>query len=226
MPIQYASQGTLSVLAMFGLIRSYLRSLANGADDEEALLTPAIVVIDEADAHLHPAWQQKVPSLLRQFFPMTQFIVSAHSPLFVAGCWRGEVAVLRRADGTPSEHGFRIDQLDRDFVGASSTELYNQIFEIEELDDTYLEYATKASLRPKLSGRINELSVQREVKRLSDDEETELRDLSEESRRIQRATDVMRQRSVDDKDLRIAELESELARMTPPEKEEVDQAPV
>jgi energy-coupling factor transporter ATP-binding protein EcfA2 len=96
LPIQYASQGTLSVLAICGLIRSYLRSLSPDKDEGIVQKGSGIVLIDEADAHLHPAWQQKFPSLLRDLFPNVQFIISAHSPLFVAGCWRGEVAVLRR----------------------------------------------------------------------------------------------------------------------------------
>lgn len=39
-----------------------------------------IVLIDEVDLHLHPAWQQRVVHALKQAFPKMQFIVSSHSP--------------------------------------------------------------------------------------------------------------------------------------------------
>src|SRR5262249_55156497 len=62
-PVQYASQGTLSVLAMFGLIRSYLHATAPATEDGPVQPMSGTVVIDEADAHLHPTWQQKVPGV-------------------------------------------------------------------------------------------------------------------------------------------------------------------
>ncbi|HKH43456.1 MAG TPA: AAA family ATPase [Thermoanaerobaculia bacterium] len=214
LPIQYASQGTLSVLAMFGLIRSYLRSFSRTPDDGLVQSGSAIVIIDEADAHLHPTWQQKVPSLLKELFPRVQFIVSAHSPLFVAGCWRGEVAVLRRCDPGSPESGFKVEKLERDFVGATAAEIYEQVFEVEELDDTYLKYATKATLRMQHSERINELYERRASKGLSQSEEQELRQLNEESRRIHRAIDVkQRRRQEGEKDLQIAELQSEILKL-------------
>lgn len=40
----------------------------------------AIVLIDEIDLHLHPAWQQRVLVDLLRTFPNTQFLVSTHSP--------------------------------------------------------------------------------------------------------------------------------------------------
>jgi predicted ATP-binding protein involved in virulence len=39
-----------------------------------------IVLIDEVDIHLHPAWQQRVIGSLRRAFPKLQFIVTTHSP--------------------------------------------------------------------------------------------------------------------------------------------------
>ncbi|HWN44087.1 MAG TPA: AAA family ATPase [Thermoanaerobaculia bacterium] len=214
LPIQYASQGTLSLLSMFGLMRSYLRAVTTNSDDALVQKGSAIVLIDEADAHLHPVWQQKVTSLLKDLFPNVQFILSAHSPLFVAGCWKGEVAVLRRAKSRSPGSGFRIEQLDHDFVGATAAEIYSEIFEVEEMDETYLKYATKASLRKESSGRINELSARREENGLSPDEEQELQQLMEESRRIHRAMDVkQRRREESAKDLRIAELESQILKL-------------
>ena len=42
--------------------------------------TPGIVMIDEVDLHLHPAWQQTILPRLMEVFPNIQFIVTTHSP--------------------------------------------------------------------------------------------------------------------------------------------------
>lgn len=45
-----------------------------------SLLAPSIMLIDELDLHLHASWQQRVLDDLLRAFPMTQFIVTTHSP--------------------------------------------------------------------------------------------------------------------------------------------------
>jgi len=40
----------------------------------------AVVLIDEADAHLHVAWQQRIGFWLSERFPKVQFLVTTHSP--------------------------------------------------------------------------------------------------------------------------------------------------
>lgn len=39
-----------------------------------------VVLIDEVDLHLHPAWQRRVIGDLRRTFPRIQFVVTTHSP--------------------------------------------------------------------------------------------------------------------------------------------------
>ena len=47
---------------------------------DDPLESEAVVLIDEVELHLHPAWQQRILGDLRRTFPNTQFIVSTHSP--------------------------------------------------------------------------------------------------------------------------------------------------
>jgi AAA domain, putative AbiEii toxin, Type IV TA system len=139
MPIKQASQGTLSIVAMFGIIQSFLHDVAEKggiAEDPQA-----IVLIDEVDAHLHPSWQQRIRGLLVDCFPTVQFILSAHSPLVVAGCGPGEVAVLRERAGGGS---FYIDEIEGDFVGASSPDLLRDLFGIEDRDPEFRRFANLA----------------------------------------------------------------------------------
>jgi predicted ATPase len=42
---------------------------------------PGVVLIDEIDAHLHPAWQREIGFWLKKRFPHIQFIVTTHSAL-------------------------------------------------------------------------------------------------------------------------------------------------
>lgn len=55
---------------------------------------PGVVLLDEAEAHLHPSWQQTLPEWLKTRFPQVQFIVSTHSPLIVQAADPGGVYVL------------------------------------------------------------------------------------------------------------------------------------
>jgi predicted ATP-binding protein involved in virulence len=49
----------------------------------DPLAAEAVVMIDEVDLHLHPAWQERVLGDLLSIFPQTQFIVTTHSPFIV-----------------------------------------------------------------------------------------------------------------------------------------------
>lgn len=203
LPIQYASQGTLSVLGVMGIIRSYLQALFPNCNDEELLKKPAIVFIDELDAHLHPLWQQKLTNLLRRNFPNIQFILSAHSPLVVSGCWVGEVAVLRKG-----ERGLYIEQLERDFLTASLEEIYQVIFGVEDYNDEYLQSASRAVSGFSHQGRISELEKKEEKNEMTELERRELpRLIREENMVIRAATAKVDRESEQD---RILELEAKV----------------
>lgn len=58
--------------------------------------TNGVVLIDEIDLHLHPAWQQTIVNQLRVAFPLIQFIVTTHSPQVVSTVKRDNVRVLGR----------------------------------------------------------------------------------------------------------------------------------
>lgn len=86
------SQGEKSLLS---LIADIIRRLV--------LLNPSlgnplsgdgVILIDEIDLHLHPAWQQKVvPSLLRTF-PNIQFILTTHSPQVLSTIRKENIRLL------------------------------------------------------------------------------------------------------------------------------------
>ena len=216
LPIQYSSQGTLSVLAIFGLIRSFLKELANSdgrsaPSEDEIRGKEAIVVIDELDAHLHPVWQQQIRLLLTDSFPKVQFIVSAHSPLLVAGCGPGEVSVLRRGDGRE----FAPALIERDFIGATSAELYESVFDLEELDPTFLRYKTKLTNRPDYESEIKKLIELQKQGKLTEAQAVRLEKLFDEQHIMERVEEVTeaRQSRESEQSSRILELEAENERL-------------
>ena len=44
-----------------------------------------IVLLDEIERHLHPAWQREIIDLLSRSFPHVQFIATTHAPLITTG---------------------------------------------------------------------------------------------------------------------------------------------
>ncbi len=97
-------------------------------DSTDPLAEPAVVLVDEIDLHLHPAWQRKLIGYLTERFPNTQFIATAHSPLIVQAAGDANLAVLRREgdhvvidNDVAAIRGWRIDQvLTSDLFGLKS----------------------------------------------------------------------------------------------------------
>ncbi len=54
-----------------------------------------LVLIDEPDLHLPPAWQVRLVPVLKRLFPRMQFIVTTHSPVLLSALERHEVVMLR-----------------------------------------------------------------------------------------------------------------------------------
>lgn len=60
-----------------------------------AAWAPAVMLVDEIDLHLHPAWQQRVLGDLMRAFPGTQFIVTTHSPQVLSTVKTENIRILR-----------------------------------------------------------------------------------------------------------------------------------
>ncbi|EYF05187.1 AAA family ATPase [Chondromyces apiculatus] len=55
---------------------------------------PGVVLIDEVDLHLHPAWQWRVLDDLRRTFPKIQFVVTTHSPQVMSSAPGASVCLI------------------------------------------------------------------------------------------------------------------------------------
>jgi hypothetical protein len=96
--IDQLSQGMNSIIAWVGNLLQRMYDIHQGSDDPAA--QGAFVLIDELDAHLHPAWQRLVPKLTRTHFPKVQFLSTSHSPLVVGNLEAGELFVSSREPRT------------------------------------------------------------------------------------------------------------------------------
>ena len=66
---------------VLALAADLARRMAQGNPHmDDPLQSEAIVLIDEIELHLHPAWQQRILGDLMRTFPKAQFIVTTHSP--------------------------------------------------------------------------------------------------------------------------------------------------
>lgn len=80
--IRQLSDGEKSLMAMIGDLARRMALANPGRTD--ALAGSGVVLIDEVELHLHPAWQRTVLPCLLKTFPNVQFLVTTHSPLVLA----------------------------------------------------------------------------------------------------------------------------------------------
>lgn len=104
---------TIAWLMDFATKMIYYHENSNTPFDE-----PAILIIDEIDLHMHPAWQREIIENLTKIFTKTQFIVTAHSPLIAQAALSSNLVLLKRVgdhikvENTPDViRSWRIDQV-------------------------------------------------------------------------------------------------------------------
>lgn len=61
-----------------------------------------LLLIDEPEQHLHPAWQKALPAALQSLIPDGQVIVATHSPYIIHGLAPHQVFMLGSVEGVPS----------------------------------------------------------------------------------------------------------------------------
>tara|TARA_Y100001934_G_scaffold273308_1_gene363369 strand:+ start:2010 stop:3398 length:1389 start_codon:yes stop_codon:yes gene_type:complete len=80
LPLSMLSDGLRNMVVLVSDIAFRCIKLNPHFGEQAALKTEGVVMIDEVDMFLHPAWQQTVIGSLREAFPNIQFIVTTHSP--------------------------------------------------------------------------------------------------------------------------------------------------
>lgn len=93
-----------------------------------------VVLIDEVDMHLHPAWQQTVIPDLLGAFPRLQFIVTTHSPQVITSVPAHCIRVLQTVT---DEKGRRVtvSNVDQQTQGVASSQVLAHVMQIDPTPD-------------------------------------------------------------------------------------------
>ncbi|MGM0239463.1 AAA family ATPase [Enterococcus sp. AZ103] len=96
-----------------------------------------VILIDEIDMHLHPAWQREIVRVLKETFPNAQFIITTHSPSVLQDLENNEIIPLeldenkdvRIKDLSLTEYGLKgwtLEEILSDVMGVkySKSKLY------------------------------------------------------------------------------------------------------
>jgi ABC-type multidrug transport system ATPase subunit len=169
-PLDAISQGTSSVLGWIGTLLQRMYEIYRNSDEPEK--QPALVMVDEIDAHMHPAWQQVLVRTLRKLFPRVQFLATSHSPLVVAGLTQDEIWILRRVlsgersvveiTRPPADlKGWRVDQI---LASSAFDETGARDPDTVELISTYTELAAKENPSSEDQARLEKASKELKVR--------------------------------------------------------------
>ena len=131
------SQGTQSIIQFLAhLLFGYAEYYDFPSDLVEK---QGVLMIDEIDAHLHPAWQRRIIPTLTRHFPNLQIFCSTHSPLMLAGLQAGQVQLLSRDDNGK----VCVSQNESDIAGWTADEILRQFMDVPNPTD--LETAKRIS---------------------------------------------------------------------------------
>lgn len=103
------SDGQRGMVALFADIARRMCILNPHMGKDVLKNTSGVVIIDELDIHLHPAWQRSIVPALRQAFPKVQFIAASHSPQIIGSLKPEEVIVLHNGDPTHPRVTYGLD---------------------------------------------------------------------------------------------------------------------
>lgn len=96
-PISNISAGNAYLIQrLVGLLgKMYAVHVLRQTPPEELCSTPGLLLIDEAENHLHPRWQKRFVRDILSVFPNLQIIATTHSPFILASTPGAKVFVCR-----------------------------------------------------------------------------------------------------------------------------------
>ena len=179
MPLNTMSQGTQSIIQWLAhLVIGYSEyyDFPERIEDE-----PGILIVDEIDAHMHPAWQRGIIPTLTQHFPHLQIFCSTHSPLMLAGLEPGQVHLLTRDDDGGvqvssndfSVAGWSADQILRNLLGVRNPTDLKTIENFDKLE----ELSAKEQLSQEESAELERLTSLAKTQRESGSSSTLMKEL-------------------------------------------------
>ena len=148
-PLSQMSDGYKSTISLVADI-AYRMAILNPQLEANVLKdTDGVVLIDEVDLHLHPAWQHRILSDLMCIFPKIQFIVTTHAPAVISSAKSENLVILENYEvmGANSEiYGNDINSILKSVMGVSDrnpviAELFDKFYSL--LNDVQYDEAEK-----------------------------------------------------------------------------------
>ncbi len=119
--------------------------------------SPGVVLIDELDVHLHPKWQRRIATDLKETFPSVQFVCTSHSPQVIGEVTPEEVRLLDGDQVTTPLRSFGIDSsrvleelMDAKARDESVEQLLRNLFGLIDRED----FEAARTLLPKVEAKI------------------------------------------------------------------------
>lgn len=112
-PFYNLSAGFQSVLCM-AMELAYRTSILNPDLSSEGMEVEGIVLIDEIEMHLHPAWQWKILDALKNTFPKVQFLIATHSPIILSSAKDAAIYLMRDTNtiiALENAYGYNISEV-------------------------------------------------------------------------------------------------------------------
>lgn len=121
MPLSQLSDGYKGTVSLVADI-AYRMAVLNPQLGPDVLhKTDGVVLIDEVDIHLHPAWQHRILGDLLEIFPGVQFIVTTHAPAVISSVKNENLVILKNYDildnGTET-YGKDVNSILEEIMGA------------------------------------------------------------------------------------------------------------
>lgn len=122
--INQLSDGEKCLLALIGDLARRL-AIANPRSSEP-LAGNGVVLIDEIELHLHPAWQRNIVHQLQNTFPNCQFLISTHSAQVLGDSICTSVFAITSDSDDPDDKENRISPIGN-LYGADSNRILDEI---------------------------------------------------------------------------------------------------
>lgn len=138
-PFSLLSDGYRNLIAVAADIAWRAARLNPHYGADAARRATGVVLIDEIDLHLHPAWQRRVIGDLRRAFPNLQFLATTHSPQVIAAARPGWIRVLTGTTGLGPENFLDLAPMlvgpAIHTYGRDTNSLLREVFGVEERPD-------------------------------------------------------------------------------------------
>jgi predicted ATP-binding protein involved in virulence len=135
LPFDSLSDGQRGMIALFADIARRMCLLNPHMRSKVLTHTSGLVIIDELDMHLHPAWQRHIAGALTAAFPKVQFVTASHSPQIIGSLKPEEVIMLSNGDVSHPRVTYGLDSSSvlEEVMGVSKREqeidqLLNELF--------------------------------------------------------------------------------------------------